>query len=99
MQKHEIYLNFVDTQNESISTLCNCQFCNSVIYFYLFKKWGLSNDYQVRNLNHTFHRCSRPTSWSESKSIPEGWEYNRADYDDDSACFIAKKYSIFDKAF
>jgi hypothetical protein len=97
MIKSEIALEFVETEDDSISQLCKCQFCkDAVIYFYRHKRW-LGASYHVRNSDHTFHRCHRPTSWSEVAKIPEGWEYKRSDADDDKGCFIAKKYSVFEK--
>jgi len=97
MIKSEINLEFVETEDDSSSQLCKCQFCkNAVIYFYRHKRW-LGDSYHVRNSDHTFHRCCRPTSWSEVANIPEGWEYERSDADDDAGCFIAKKYSVFEK--
>jgi hypothetical protein len=97
MIKSEIDLHFVETEDDFTSELCKCQFCkDSVIYFYHHKRWITAN-YHVRNSDHTFHRCCRPTSWSEVASIPEGWEYECSDQDDDAGCFIAKKYSVFEK--
>jgi hypothetical protein len=97
MIKSEIDLDFVETDDDSTSQLCKCQFCkDSVIYFYHHKRW-ITDSYHVHNSDHTFHRCCRPTSWSKVASIPDGWEYQRSDYDDDAGCFIAKKYSLFEK--
>lgn len=97
MIKSEIALEFVETEEDSVSQLFKCQFCmDAVIYFYRHKRW-LGASYHVRNSDHTFHRCRRPTSWSEVAEIPEGWEYERSDADDDGGCFIAKKYSVFEK--
>lgn len=95
--KSEIALKFTETEDESISEHCKCQFCkDAVIYFYRHKRW-LGNNYHIRNFDRTFHDCCRPTSWSEVAKIPEGWEYKRSDDDDDAGCFTAKKYSVFKK--
>lgn len=98
MIQSEIPLNFIETENDSTSELCKCQFCkNAVIYFYRHKRW-LGDNYQVRNSDDSFHFCIRPTAWSEVAKIPEGWEYRHSDPDDDTGCFIAKKYSVFEPA-
>ena len=102
MKKYEINLSFTETEEESISEVCKCEFCGDKIRFYLHKRWidGDNSNYQVQDENGGLHRfCSRPTGWSELgvKGIPEGWEYRDSDHDDDQACFTQKKYTRFDK--
>ena len=99
MKQHEIKLKFTETEDESISEICRCEFCDHPIRFYRYKGW-LGDNYQVEHPDKTFHSCGwRPTGWSEfgSKEIPEGWEYWRSDDDDDRACFTQKKYTRFEK--
>lgn len=96
MKRHEINLEFTETQDESISEVCRCEFCDRPIRFYRYKRW-LGDDYHEQNADGSFHRhCCRPTGWSDS-GIPEGWEYARSDDDDDRACFTRKKYTRFKK--
>ena len=100
MEKHEINLNFTETENDSTSEVCRCEFCDRPIRFYLYKRWITADNYFVQNADGSHHgHCYRPTRWSEfgSKDIPEGWEYARSDDDDDRACFTRKKYTQFDR--
>lgn len=98
MKRDEINLYFTETEDDSISEVCRCEFCDRPIRFYRHKRW-IDNDYQIQNPDGNFHWCNRPLSWSEfgSKNIPDGWEYWRSDDDDDRACFIRKKYTKFKK--
>ncbi|MEG4406398.1 hypothetical protein [Microcoleus sp. MON2_D5] len=101
MKKHEINLNFTETDDDSISETCKCEFCDHPIRFYRYKGW-LDDDYLVQNADGSHHYpCNRPTSWSEfgSKGIPDGWEYWKSDDDDDRACFIQKKYTRFERSY
>lgn len=102
MKKREIPLNFTETADESISEICQCEFCDRPIRFYLHKRWidGVNSDYHVQNENGEPHRhCYKPTGWSRlgAKAIPDGWEYRDSDNDDDGACFTQKKYTKFEK--
>lgn len=99
MKRDEINLNFTETEDDSISEVCRCEFCDRPIRFYRHKRWITADKYQVQNPNGNFHWCSRPLSWSEfsGEGIPEGWEYWKSDDDDDQACFIRKKYTKFKK--
>jgi hypothetical protein len=102
MKKWEIQLNFTETEDESISEVCKCEFCGNNIRFYLHKRWigGENANYLIQNADGSSHYyCKRPTSWSELgiNGIPEGWEYRKSDDDDDQACFTQKKYTRFDK--
>lgn len=98
MKQHEIKLKFTETEDESISEVCRCEFCDLPIRFYRHKRW-IGDDYAVENADGSFHRCNRPTGWSEfgSKHISDGWEYRDSDNDDDRACFTQKKYTRFEK--
>ena len=99
MKKHEIFLDFTETEKESISENCKCEFCGEKIRFYRHKKWISDGDYHIQNTDESRHRCYRSIGWSEFGvgGIPEGWEYRDSDDDDDRACFTIKKYSRFDK--
>jgi hypothetical protein len=102
MKKWEIQLNFTETEDESISEVCKCEFCGNKIRFYLHKRWigGENANYLVQDADGGSHYyCKRPTSWSELgvNGIPDGWEYKKSDDDDDQACFTQKKYTRFDK--
>lgn len=100
MQKHEIPLDFTETEEDSISENCKCEFCGSQIRFYRHKRWISDDDYLVQNSDGSHHYpCNRPKGWSEFgvSGIPKGWEYRNSDNDDDRACFTIKKYSRFDK--
>jgi hypothetical protein len=98
MKRDEIKLSFIETDNESISETCRCEFCDRPIRFYRYKGW-LFNNYVVQNTDGSVHRrCDRPVAWSPSRrDIPDGWEYWRPDSDDDRACYIIKKYTRFEK--
>lgn len=94
MKKHEIPLNFTETSDESISEICQCEFCDRPIRFYRYKGW-IGDDYSIQNVDETFHRCrARSTAWTDAE-IPEGWEYWKSDDDDDRACFMQKKHTRF----
>ena len=101
MKKHEINLSFTETEQESISETCKCEFCGDRIRFYRHKRWigGSGGDYIVQDVGGHHHSPCRPRGWSEfgAKDIPDGWEYHHSGNDDDRACFTRKKYSRFDR--
>lgn len=97
MRISEIPLKFTTIGRNVKSENFRCEFCDRLVYFYHCTAWISKEDTIVNEvLGDKFHHCpAQPRSWCQDCKIPEGWEYDRSDHDDDSACFIRKKYTRF----
>lgn len=97
MRLSEIPLKFTTVGNIKTSEHFHCEFCDRLVYFYHCTSWISKDETTVKEAhkNETHHCWKQPTSWCQDCKIPEGWEYDRSDNDDDSACFIRKKYTRF----
>jgi len=95
-------LTITETEDLFISSPGHCQFCQTKIQWVRCKGWisddeVLAHEFPFTNLKSSMlHICKqRLTGWAKQDEIPKNFEYYRPDDDDDTACFVAQKYTDF----